>query len=106
MRVIPTGLISIFALVFINLAVSMAPAASHAADLQSSISRLKNNPNYRGKILSTHIRELNNRSIFEVRILKKNDRIVIVYIDPETGGVIGDSLEDSGKRKKNKKKRR
>jgi len=102
MRVISTGLIGIFALVFMSLAVSVTPVVSHAADLQSSISRLKNNPHYRGKILSTHIRELNNRSIFEVRILKKNDRIVIVYIDPETGGVIGDSLQSSGKRKKKK----
>ncbi|MCG8492334.1 MAG: PepSY domain-containing protein [Sneathiellales bacterium] len=106
MRVFPTGLISIFAFVFISLAIPIAPVWSDSADLQSSISRLKNNPHYRGKVLSTHIRELDNRSIFEVRILKKNDRIVIVYIDPETGGVIGDSLEGSGKRKKNKKKRR
>lgn len=103
MRVVLTGLIGIFAFAYLSLAF---PACSSAADLQASISRLKNNPNYRGRILSTHIREFDGRSIFEVRILKKNDRIVIVYIDPETGGVIGDSLGSSKKRgnKKNKRK--
>ncbi len=106
MKLIPIGLISFFAFVFMTLAVPAAPAWGASADLQSTISRLKNNPYYRGRVLSTHIREFDGRTIFEVRILKKNDRIVIVYIDPETGGVIGDSLGDRDNGKKKKRKRR
>ena len=85
-------LFGIIAFVFMSLSVHAPIVHAASADLQASIARLKNNPDYRGKVLSTHIKQRGGRSVLEVRILKKNDRIVIVYIDPQTGGVIGDSI--------------
>lgn len=87
---------------------AFAQAAS--ADLGSVLSRLKNNPRYKGRILGTHIVERNGRSIYEVRILRRDDKIILVYIDPETGGVVGDSqrnkVGNTNKRRKNNKRNR
>ena len=46
---------------------------------------------YQGRVLGTHIRRQGNRVLYEVRILRPDDRIILVYLDAETGGVVGDS---------------
>ena len=69
-------------------------AAAYAQEffnLQQSLKRLKANPRYRGKVLGTRIVRSSDGQLVEVRILRPNDRIVIVYIDPQTGGVVRES---------------
>lgn len=72
-----------------------APPPVHAqgqpAEIAGALARLKNNPRYRGRILGTHVMRDGPRYLYEVRILRPDDRIILVYIDPETGGVVGDS---------------
>lgn len=68
-----------------------ALAQGRAGDLGSALSRLKNNPRYDGRVLGTHIVQRRGRSLYEVRILRRDDQIILVYIDPQTGGVVGDS---------------
>lgn len=65
--------------------------AQNQFNLQKSLKRLKNNPKYRGKVLGTRLVSTNQGQLVEVRILKQNDKIIIVYINPKTGGVVGDS---------------
>ena len=65
--------------------------AESSFNLQQTIKRLKNNPKYRGKILGTRRIQTAQGELVEVRILKTNDKIIIVYIDPQTGGVVGDT---------------
>ena len=89
------------ALVILFLAVAAVPepAAAQGAprDIAETLSRLKNNPRYHGRVLGTHIRRNGGKYLYEVRILRRDDRVILVYIDPETGGVVGDS-EKSGVR--------
>jgi len=68
-----------------------AVAAENTRDLSGTLSRLKNNPRYQGRVLGTHIKRNNGGYLYEVRILRRDDRVILVYIDPETGGVVGDS---------------
>ncbi len=76
----------------------VAPAASVSAyaesrwgDISSALSRIKNNPRYKGRIIGTHVRPAGDQYLYEVRILRPDDRVILVYIDPNTGGVVGDS---------------
>jgi len=78
-------------------------AAENTRDLSGTLSRLKNNPRYQGRVLGTHIKRDNGGFLYEVRILRRDDRVILVYIDPETGGVVGDS-ESRRPRKKKKRK--
>ncbi len=71
--------------------IGKALAAEQSRELSGALSRLKNNPRYRGRILGTHIKRNNGGFLYEVRILRRDDRIILVYIDPQTGGVVGDS---------------
>ena len=60
-----------------------------------SLGKLQKNPRYRGKVLGTVIRPSarnSNKFVYEVRILRPDDRVVLVYIDPRSGRVIGDVL--------------
>lgn len=65
--------------------------AERPFNLQQSLKRLTNNPHYRGRVLGTRVVNTRRGKLVEVRILKSNDRIIIVYLDPRTGGVVGDS---------------
>ena len=72
--------------------ISASPAyAQQGFNLQRSIKRLQANPRYRGRVLGTRVVRTRQGRLVEVRILRPNDRIIIVYIDPQTGGVVGDS---------------
>lgn len=78
-----------------------APAAPAAAqtrggDLSGSIERLQNNPRYEGRIIGTQIRRTARGPLYEVQILRPDDRVIVVYIDPATGGVVGDSERRGG----------
>lgn len=66
-------------------------AQSGTPEIAGALSRLKNNPRYQGRILGTHVKRDSGRLLYEVRILRPDDRVILVYIDPETGGVVGDS---------------
>jgi len=66
-------------------------AQSGPPDIAGTLSRLKNNPRYQGRILGTHVKETRGRYLYEVRILRPEDRVTLVYVDPQTGGVVGDS---------------
>ncbi|MBO6518407.1 MAG: hypothetical protein JJ973_00070 [Rhodospirillales bacterium] len=68
-----------------------AHAQERGADIGRALSRLSNNPRYRGRVLGTHVRRQDGRVIYEVRILRPDDRVILVYLDAETGGVVGDS---------------
>jgi len=70
----------------------LAPAnAQNPAKLSRTLSRLGQNPRYRGRVLGTHIRRQGQKVIYEVRILRPNDRVILVFIDPKTGRILGDS---------------
>ena len=66
-------------------------AQSGSPEIAGALSRLKNNPRYQGRILGTHVKRNSGRLLYEVRILRPDDRGILVYIDPRTGGVVGDS---------------
>ncbi len=85
------------AILFLAVLAVPEPVAAQGAsrDIAETLSRLKNNPRYRGRVLGTHIRRNGGKYLYEVRILRRDDRVILVYIDPETGGVVGDS-ERSG----------
>ena len=88
-------LISILALVLflgaLNSMNSIAYAQSGPPEIAGALARLKNNPRYQGRILGTHAKPNGGRYLYEVRILRPDDRVILVYIDPQTGGVVGDS---------------
>ncbi len=88
-------ILSILALVLtlgaLNSINSTSYAQTGSPEISGALSRLKNNPRYRGRILGTHVKRDGGRYLYEVRILRPDDRVVLVYIDPQTGGVVGDS---------------
>jgi uncharacterized membrane protein YkoI len=68
-----------------------AAAQGKSGRLNKSLSELSADPRYSGRVLGTHIRKSGGRKVYEVRILRPNDRILLVYIDPKTGRVVGES---------------
>ena len=67
-------------------------AQNPSREISSTLSRLTNNPRYDGRVLGTHLRHHPHGYLYEVRILRRHDdRVILVYIDPETGQVVGDS---------------
>ncbi len=109
---------ALFAIVFAFMLTAWAPgvpdagAQDRSRELAKSLSRLKNNPAYQGRILGTYVRRSGSSYVYEVRILRPDDRVILVYIDPRTGGVVGDSRSGGSKQnkkdknKKTKKKKR
>lgn len=85
-------------------AVPDAAAQGSSRELSQALSRLQNNPAYRGRILGTYVRRSGSGYLYEVRILRPDDRVIVVFIDPRTGGVVGDSR--SGGNRRNKKNNR
>ena len=75
-----------------------AAAQRRSPDLSASLERLQNNPRYRGQIIGTQIRRTERGAVYEVQILRPDDRVIVVYIDPLTGGVVGDSQRRGGGR--------
>ena len=76
----------------ISVPADRAFAQSRGADLSNSLQRLQNNPRYQGRVIGTQIRRTGRGALYEVQILRADDRVIVVYIDPATGGVVGDSL--------------
>lgn len=74
-------------------AVPVPPAAAQGnrSDLSGALNRLQGNPRYQGRIIGTQIRRTERGALYEVQILRSDDRVIVVYIDPATGGVVGDS---------------
>ncbi len=66
-------------------------AQSRGGDLSNSLERLQNNPRYRGRVIGTQIRRTERGALYEVQILRADDCVIVVYMDPITGGVVGDS---------------
>lgn len=84
-------------LLALSLALSLAaiqtpPAAAQSrGDLSGALERLQNNPRYQGRVIGTQVRRTRDGAIYEVQILRPNDRVIVVYINPATGRVVGDS---------------
>ena len=91
MRKILSLLTIILAVSLVSVPVPEAAAQSRGSDLSSSIQRLQNNPRYQGRVIGTQIRRTERGALYEVQILRPDDRVIVVYIDPNTGGVVGDS---------------
>lgn len=91
MRKILSILTLVLLLGSVNSMNSRAYAQSGSPEIAGALSRLKNNPRYQGRILGTHVKRNSGRLLYEVRILRPDDRVILVYIDPQTGGVVGDS---------------
>ena len=83
-----------------------AHAQAGSSDLSGALSRLKNDPRYEGRILGTHIVGQSGRRVYEVRILRPDDRIILVYIDPRTGNVVGDSTSRNNRSTRQRPERR
>jgi plasmid stabilization system protein ParE len=91
MRKLLASLIIILAAGLIFTPEGPAVAQSRGGDLSASLQRLQNNPRYQGRIIGTQIRRTARGALYEVQILRPDDRVIVVYIDPATGGVVGDS---------------
>jgi len=81
-------------------------AQAGPGDLSGALSRLKSDPRYQGRILGTHIVSHSGRRVYEVRILRPDDRIILVYIDPRTGKVVGDSTSRKNRSTRQRPERR
>lgn len=68
-----------------------AAAAQDGRGLFELLDRLQRDQRYEGQVLGTHAVERGGRTLYEVRILTRDDRVVLVYIDPETGAIVGDT---------------
>ncbi len=91
MRKLLASLVIILAAGLVFTPENPAAAQSRGGDLSSSLQRLQNNPRYQGRIIGTQIRRTERGALYEVQILRSDDRVIVVYIDPATGGVVGDS---------------
>ena len=58
--------------------------------LSDLLRRLQREPAYAGRVVGTHTVRSGAAFLYEVRILSRDDRIVIVYLDPATGAVVRD----------------
>jgi len=96
MRKLLALLVIILAAGLVFTPVNQAVAQSRGGDLSSSLQRLQNNPRYQGRIIGTQIRRTERGALYEVQILRADDRVIVVYIDPTTGGVVGDSGRRGG----------
>ncbi len=96
MRKLLALLIIILAAGLVFTPVDQAVAQSRDSDLSGSLQRLQNNPRYQGRIIGTQIRRTERGALYEVQILRADDRVIVVYIDPTTGGVVGDSERRGG----------
>lgn len=106
MRKLLTFLIIILATSLVAIPAQNAAAQSRDSNLSSSLERLQNNPRYRGRVIGTQIRRTERGALYEVQILRADDRVIVVYIDPITGGVVGDSERRSGDDNKNRRRGR
>lgn len=73
------------------LSLSAGSALAQAPDLFSILAQLQRNPDYAGQVLTTQQYYPDPGSpsfLYEVRILRPDDRIVIVYIDPMSGRIV------------------
>ena len=72
-----------------NMAIGAAQA-QNPPDLFSILANLQRNPAYAGEVLTTqqYYPPGSQRFLYEVRILRPDDTIVIVYIDPMTGQIV------------------
>ncbi len=95
MRKLLALLVIILAAGLVFTPVNQAVAQSRG-DLSGSLQRLQNNPRYQGRIIGTQIRRTERGALYEVQILRADDRVIVVYIDPATGGVVGDSERRGG----------
>ncbi len=68
-----------------------AGAQSERGNLSDALDRLQDSKRYQGQIIGTQIRRTRDGAVLEVQILRDNDRVIVVYIDPATGNVVGDS---------------
>ncbi len=92
MRKLLASLTIFLALGLVSTPVDQAAAQGRSGgDLSSSLQRLQNNPRYQGRVIGTQIRRTARGPLYEVQILRADDRVIVVYIDPATGGVVGDS---------------
>ena len=60
--------------------------------LSEALARLQRDPAYAGRVVGTHVLRAPSGSgafLYEVRILSPGDRIIIVYLDPDSGAVVG-----------------
>jgi len=96
MRKLLASLIIILAAGLVFTPENPAAAQSRGGDLSGSLERLQNNPRYQGRIIGTQIRRTERGALYEVQILRPDDRVIVVYIDPATGGVVGDSQQRGG----------
>ena len=72
--------------------VDFAWTQNPSREISKTLSGLKDNPRYEGRVLGTHLRRHADGYLYEVRVLRRHDdRVILIYIDPETGHVVGDS---------------
>ena len=68
-----------------------ADAQSDRGNLSDALDRLQESERYQGQIIGTQIRRTRSGAVYEVQILRDDDRVIVVYIDPATGEIVGDS---------------
>jgi len=106
MRKLLASLVIILAAGLVFMHESPAVAQGSGSDLSASLQRLQNNPRYQGRIIGTQIRRTARGALYEVQILRPDDRVIVVYIDPATGGVVGDSQQRGGGNSKSQRRDR
>lgn len=96
MRKILTLLTIVLTVSLVAMSVHPAHAQRNGGDLSGALERLQDDPRYQGRIIGTQIRRTERGALYEVQILRSDDRVIVVYIDPNTGGVVGDSGRRGG----------
>jgi uncharacterized protein involved in exopolysaccharide biosynthesis len=79
------------ALAAVLIGLASGAALAQAPDLFSILAQLQRNPQYAGRVLTTqqyYPDPGSPRFLYEVRILRPDDRIIIVYIDPANGRIV------------------
>ncbi len=79
------------ALALLSASVPAGAQNGSAPDLLSILSQLQQNPAYAGQIVGTQAYRpdpQSDRVLYQVRILRPDDQIIVIYIDPATGQVV------------------
>ena len=73
------------------LMIAAGSALAQAPDLFAILAQLQRNPRFAGQVLTTqqfYPEPGSGNFLYEVRILRPDDRIIIVYIDPMSGQIV------------------
>lgn len=94
-------MVLVYGVIFASTVAHAQTSKKNTAELSKTLSRLANNPRYTGRVIGTHLRQSGKGYLYEIRILRPDDSIIVVLVSPQSGRVIRDS--ERKKQKPNRK---